>query len=186
MSINPYAPPLSESPLQSRSSAEFEQVRKEHLNCEIGIRTVSLFYFLASCASFAAASLFLTRGGDISPLARMVLVLALGGMAVLQFWVGSGMRSLKPRVRVPAGFIALMSLVGSAAGGGPMLVIVYIYILCLVFSEKGKMVFSPQYQEVLAATPHIKGSPSPVILVFLVLLALAFFALVVFPMVRDF
>lgn len=34
------------------------------------------------------------------------------------------------------------------------------YILFLIFGKKGKLVFSERYQEIIAATPHIKHRTS--------------------------
>jgi hypothetical protein len=44
------------------------------------------------------------------------------------------------------------------------------YILYLVFSEKGRRVFSPEYQEIIRQTPHVKYQTSIIVKIFVGLL----------------
>ena len=44
------------------------------------------------------------------------------------------------------------------------------YVLYLMFSDKGKVVFSPEYQEIREATPEVKYKTSMIVWVFLAIL----------------
>jgi hypothetical protein len=66
---------------------------------------------------------------------------------------------------VPIGIIASIGLFffpwGTVING---------YILWLLFSSKGRFVMSPEYQEVIAATPHMKHRTSIVVILLGILL----------------
>jgi len=55
--------------------------------------------------------------------------------------------------------------------GFPIGTLISVYILYLLFSQKGADVCSPQYQAVIAATPHIRYRTSKIVIGLLVLVA---------------
>ena len=54
--------------------------------------------------------------------------------------------------------------------GFPIGTLINGYILYLFLSKKGRTIFAPAYQDVIAATPHVKYRTSIVIWIFLALL----------------
>jgi hypothetical protein len=56
--------------------------------------------------------------------------------------------------------------------GFPVGTLIAGYLLYLLWSEKGNVVFSPRYQRVMQATPHIKYKTSIIVWIFLGLLGL--------------
>ncbi|WAC19969.1 hypothetical protein OVA24_01075 [Luteolibacter sp. SL250] len=88
--------------------------------------------------------------GDL--LVGLILPMA---MALLLFFGGRGLRKLTPWGRVVGIVVGVVGL--AAIPVGPIL---GIYILYLLLSKKGKMVFSPAYKEVMAATPEVKYKTS--------------------------
>jgi hypothetical protein len=74
-------------------------------------------------------------------------------------------RRLKPWARIGSGILSGIGLLGFPIG-----TIINGYILYLLFSKKGSMVFSDEYKRVIQQTPHIKYRTSVIILVALGLL----------------
>ena len=102
----------------------------------------------------------------------------------LNFALGSGLRGLKPWARWTetalcrsrCSFVVLGSIGASLTGdirrrSLPSLVGLLIvgYILYLLLSQKGSVVFSPAYKEIIARTPHIKYKTSLILKVVLVI-----------------
>ena len=86
-------------------------------------------------------------------------------MGVGLIFVGRGFRRLKRWVRIPATILSGLGLLGFPLG-----TLINGYILYLVWSQKGKMVLSSEYQGVIAATPEVKYKTSPLVIVLLALL----------------
>jgi hypothetical protein len=65
----------------------------------------------------------------------------------------------------------------------PIGTLINAYILYLVFSRKGRTILSEDYQQVIAATPHIKYKTSIIVWIFLgllvALLAIAFLGIAI-------
>jgi hypothetical protein len=74
---------------------------------------------------------------------------------LLLFFGGWGLRKLTPWGRVVGIVIGVIGLAAIPIG-----TILSIYILYLLLSKKSKMVFSPAYKEVMAATPKVKYKTS--------------------------
>ena len=88
-----------------------------------------------------------------------------------QIWVGVGLRRLRKWARIPTGILSGLGLLGFPLG-----TIINAYILYLVFCQKGKTVFSEEYQIVVEQTPHLKYRTSIIVWILLALV-LAFIAL---------
>jgi len=175
--LNPYATPkaLVED---VGSSPEAEAVRRANLSHEASVRSIGTLYYLAALGATLAA---------LSTVAQLLLqprhtgvVLMLGAMTVLGivfFLLGRGLRKLRPGVRVPTIALAGLGLLGFPVG-----TLVNGYILWLMLSKKGRFVFSPEYAEVVEATPHIKYRTSILVWIFLALIVAAVVAAIVIPM----
>ena len=88
--------------------------------------------------------------------------------AAIFIWMGMGIRKLSPRVRIAVGITSGIGLVNLPVG-----TLINLYILYLVFSAKGKVVFSEEYARVCEQTPDIKyQTPVFVKILMLILLAL--------------
>jgi hypothetical protein len=95
-----------------------------------------------------------SRDAFFAPVIGVVFI----GLAALQIWVGIGLRNLKPWARIASGVLAGIGLLGFPIG-----TLINGYILYLLFSKKGAMLFSPDYQRVIAETPHIKYKTSIIV-----------------------
>lgn len=182
---NPYAATAYSSTVAAGdfgSLGSAEEVRKRFLNHEASVRSIGTLYllgvaFLVFAAVVTIISLILrpTNGpnGDgetasiIAPMISVVFVLAIAG---LQYWVGTGLRALRPPARTVAIIFSAIGLLGFPIG-----TLISAYFLYLLLSKKGEFVFSPEYAQVRAATPHIKYKTSIIVVIAVALLFLLLF-----------
>jgi hypothetical protein len=155
-----------------------EQLRKGHLCREAYVKSVGTLYY-------AAGGLFVLVGLGLAFVppeaaarrAGPLLWLVVAGFAALLIATGAGLRHLRPWSRIASGVLAGIGVLANFPSG----TLINGFILYLLFSKKGSMVFSEPYQQVIAATPHIKyRTPLYVwILLALFLLAVAYAFVVV-------
>jgi DNA-directed RNA polymerase subunit RPC12/RpoP len=148
-------------------SNEAEAIRQAHIKHEASVKSVGVLYYLGAAVVLLSAVFGLMAGARNASgsLPIMVVLLVLG---ILQVWVGTGLRGLKSWARIPASILSGIGLLGFPLG-----TLINAYILYLLLCEKGKTVFSDEYKEVIAATPHIKYKTSILVwIVFILLLAL--------------
>lgn len=181
---NPYAATAYSSAVAAGdfgSLGSAEEVRKRFLSHEASVRSIGTLYLLGvAILVFSAVvtiiSLILrpTNGPNadggtasiVAPAISIVFVLAIAG---LQYWLGTGLRALHPPARTVAIIFSAIGLLGFPIG-----TLISAYFLYLLLSKKGEFVFSPEYAQVRAATPHIRYKTSVWLLV-----GIAFLVLVV-------
>jgi len=147
-----------------------DQIRNEHIKHEASVKSVGLLYFLGG-TGFALLGLVSCMGGTF---ASIMIGLALAGVGAGQIVVGVGLRRLRSWARIPTGILSGLGLLGF-----PMGTLINGYILYLIFCQKGATVFSDDYKQVIAETPHIKYRTSIIVWIFLGLL----FFLIVFALI---
>jgi hypothetical protein len=182
VSDNPYASPTADvSPYQDvapGSLGEAERVRRYYLTHEASVQSIGSLYYLSAVmlSVMLLAMIFGKAGGLFDPQTLVICV----GMIGLSVVFGRGLRTLRPWVRIPVGIFAGIGLLGFPLG-----TLISAYILYLLFSRKGAMVFSPGYQEIIRQTPHIRYRTSKLamgcLLLFLGLVVLAIVAAVLGP-----
>ncbi|MEM7144696.1 MAG: hypothetical protein AAF591_06150 [Verrucomicrobiota bacterium] len=167
MEENPYQTPQSlEVSAEAASVPEAERIRQEHIKHETSVRSIGLLYWLGGVIVILAGvgGIFDDREEMSSRIITASIFLLLG---VLQLLTGSALRKLRKWARIPVGIISGIGLIGFPLG-----TIINAYILYLVFCKKGGMVFSDEYKEVIAATPHIKYKTSIIVWILLGILLL--------------
>jgi hypothetical protein len=92
-------------------------------------------------------------------------------------WVAYGIRALKNWARITGIVLAALGLLNFPVG-----TLINAYILYLFVSKKGRMIFSPEYQDIIAATPEVKYRTSILVWIFLGILVLLFAAAILVPM----
>ena len=169
--FNPYAAPAA--PVEDVSAnAEAEAIRKAHISHEASIKAVGILYYLGGIGVTIAALGGLMAAKGAAGVGMTVGLLAVG---VGQFFAGYGVRALRPWGRVIGCILSAIGLIGFPIG-----TLINGYILYLFLSKKGRTIFAPEYQDVIAATPHVKYKTSILVWIFLaLLLALFAFALLV-------
>ena len=162
--LNPYAAPqFSGPPLEVHDQRDPEQIRREHLEHETTLRSWGgLFACVGLCGTMAAAIYFFGlaaeavsdwRAGkgvatrEATKLAVAALCIPAGTVLLTTGW---GLWHLKPKVRLPALFVAAICLLAVPCGTP-----VGAHLLYLLLSRKGQMVLSCRYAEIRQQTPHV-------------------------------
>ena len=166
---NPYAVPAANVEDVS-ADPEAEAIRREHISHEASIKAVGFLYYLGGLGLTIAGGVSLFASRDAGIAALMFMLAALG---VAQLFAGWGVRSLRPWGRILGCVLSVIGLLGFPIG-----TLINGYILYLFLSKKGRTIFGPDYQDIVAATPHVKYRTSILVWVFVALLvglvALAF------------
>lgn len=179
---NPFASPMTdERPAVPGAiePTEAERIRKEYIKHEASIRSFGILYYLGVfiLALYTIGAIFFSLSTEASGLLGIGIAVICGFLAMAQWWVARGLRKLNGSVRIWAIVLAVPWLINVPTG-----TIISIYIIYLLASAKGKYIMTPEYQEIRAATPHIKYKTSKIVWVFLGLLVL----LIVFGIVAAF
>jgi hypothetical protein len=181
--INPYAPPKAAVEDVVAFSGEADEIRREHIQREAAIRSIGILYYIGG-AALTLLALGALAGSNAAlgnmamhakaPLAVMGVIFL--GFGVGTIFVGRGLRNFRPWARITSIVIAILGLANPPVG-----TLVNIYILYLLFSEKGRRIFESDYPEIVAATPDVKAKTSIVVWLFLGILVLAILAAVLVP-----
>lgn len=153
---NFYAAPEAEVLDAPREVGNAEAIRREHVLHESSIRSVGALFMLGGIITllygvFAAVVSFQTRNG-----AEQLVMLGLGGVGLAlgaaMVAIGNGLRVLSPKAKIPGVVLSALSLVNLPCGTA-----VGAYAIYLLLSAKGTVIFSEEYKDVIAATPHVKA-----------------------------
>ncbi|MBI3917634.1 MAG: hypothetical protein HY322_11575 [Betaproteobacteria bacterium] len=149
---NPYATPKAVV-ADLGAAPGVEAVREEHLGHETNIKAVGGLFMLAGMlASFTALSVIVSGAvGAMESMAVLVTGVLLAFLAVSSVVVGWGLRMLRAWARTPSVILAVIGLLGFPIG-----TLLNAYVLWLLASRKGRMVFSVEYASIVEATPHMK------------------------------
>jgi len=192
VSENPYEPTGSaygSGTLDSNVDlSQAEIIRKSHLSHEANLQSFGCLYTLGGILGiigslfYVAMGVFILAGGlpaqpasqnapvpNTNPAAAGLVVALLGlvflAISIVQLLGGRAMQTLNPRGKVLAIIISAIGLLGFPCG-----TLISAYLLYLLLSAKGEMVFSDRYKEIIQATPHIKYKTSIIVWIFLFLL----------------
>ena len=185
-----------------------EIIRREHIGHEASIKALGILFYLGCFFAGVAAlgiigvALFMTslpnqpNNPGIDPQGMRVMM-GLGGALYLVISVaygafGFGLRRLQVWVRwtlivLLSMFLLLVSVASVVVGiANPLFGVAYLvmagaipgYILYLLASAKGGMVFSREYKVIIAKTPHVKYQTSLIVKILLVLLLAVLVAIV--------
>lgn len=158
MNENPYASPEIRDASPLSTETEFERIRRKHINTETSLRTLGTLYYFGFIGCLAWGIIWLNAPSDGDGVTRLVnpaIALMLLILALVQLATGFALRKFRQWSRIPAGLLCIGGLFWFPAG-----TIINGYLLYLIFGKKGRMVFSSNYQEIVAATPHIKSKTS--------------------------
>jgi hypothetical protein len=187
---NPYLTPASAAEPSGLPPDSPEHIRRAHLSHEASVRSIGTLYYLGAIlwALGAAVSLhnllyMLSQRDGWPKISALIIEILFGillpaAMAVLLVFGGRGLRKLTPWGRVVGIVIGVIGLAAIPVG-----TILGIYILYLLLSKKGKMVFSPEYKEIIAATPEMRYKTSIVVWVVLGLFILVILFAALLPMI---
>ena len=175
---NPYAPPAARVDDNVAADSAAEALRREHIAHEASVRAVGFLYYLGGVllAIVALASLFVTQ----KEFGSAAVALMLAAMAAAQLAAGWGVRGLRKWGQVVGCVLSALGLLAFPVG-----TLINLYVLYLLLSKKGRTIFSPEYREVVAATPHVKYKTSILVWIFLALLVALVAAAFLVPMLAK-
>jgi len=165
MEINPYAAPQSQV---LHTTSQDELIRQEHINTEGTMKSVGILFYLG--AFFLIVYGLILVGAGLNGMKEVSWVLVLIGVVLLALGIGQGrvaygLRKLQSWARTPSIILASLGLLGFPVG-----TLINIYILVKITGQKGQFIFTPEYQRIVAATPHVKRKTSIAAWVLLILL----------------
>ncbi|MCO8120438.1 hypothetical protein NHH03_01720 [Stieleria sp. TO1_6] len=163
--FNPYAPSAHVSESDGTKS-DAEAFRHQYLAHEAGIKSIGIFYFLAgammsfvSLAMLGQIAMVAQDGGVVWPLILGLIIFA--AIAILLLYASWGIRRFEYPAKIIVTIFSTLGLIGIPLG-----TIINGYILYLLYSQIGQTVFSPQYQDVIRQTPHIRYKTSIIVKIF--------------------
>lgn len=170
--INPYAPPSADVTPAMGGIDDAESIRRQFLNHEASIRSIGFFFLLGFYSMIPAFVVipFMLFSSETMGFGFVMMAFA-GVIGLLYYYLGTGLRRLDPKVRLGVTIFAIIGLLGFPFG-----TLISGYILYLLHGEKGQRVMTREYQQVVAATPHIKYR-TPLWVWLLLLAVLAFFVI---------
>jgi len=165
-SLNPYpSSPTATSysvPSAIGVSSDPVSVRNYHLSHESAIKGFGLlyaigagFYLLLACVAVVIAIVFFAMGNSngvsfgVATLVYAAVYFTVGGLVAL---VSSGFYKLSDVGKIGGSILSVLGMCGFPIGTA-----IGAYALYLIFSEKGNVVFSPRYREIVRQTPHIRS-----------------------------
>lgn len=154
--INPYASPeTSELLIDSGvpDHASCEEIRNAYRQHEGDVRAWGLFFVMiptlfVMLGIVLNAVTFATDKAQYYGVMGSCYSLVVGALAI---YSGLMLRKLHERAMVPTGILTVLLFLIPGWGTA-----VCLYTCYLVFSAKGRFVFSPRYRDVIRQTPHLE------------------------------
>jgi hypothetical protein len=187
MSDNPYSPSGSSysniTPDANVDLTQAELIRKSHLSHEASLQSIGCLYLLGGICGIFLGLFYIGTGialvGNVLPQqqggqqidgqAPGVVAIGLGVVALalscFQLYAGRSMQTLNASGKIAAIIISVIGLLGFPCG-----TLISVFALYLLLSSKGEMIYSPQYKEIIQATPHIRYQTSIIVWIFLFIL----------------
>lgn len=154
--LNPYRASSMDATTVPHEVGGVEAIRREHIAHEASVKSIGTLYsigFVFMLLGFVAmiitaASARIPPDEQVGLIITATLFLLFG---VFQGVVGWGLRGLKTWARWIGVVLSGIGLLGIPVG-----TLISIYFLYLLLSPKANVVFSPEYQHIIAQTPHVK------------------------------
>jgi hypothetical protein len=156
---NPYQAPSAAVDDGDAPAGDAERIRREHIGHERQLRAVGSLYLFGGALGLLGGIALLadTLGSPASAGETIAIAVVYMGIALAALVVGWGYRRLAPWVRIPGTVLAAAGLLGIPVG-----TIISAVILWMIWSHPGKVVLSPQYAAIVAATPHVRYTMRPI------------------------
>lgn len=187
-SHNPYAVTTDVINAQLVDDSDAAAIRKKYLSHEASIKSIGILYWLGGVLGCLAGIAYLVSGFSMFADAKLrdtaIVMIIIGpllaGFSIFQIVLAQALRKLRPWARIGTIVLSIIGLLGFPIG-----TILSLYFLYLVASPKGGYVFSPAYQQVIAATPHMRYKTSIASWILLGLLVLLLVGLVIAAMLGS-
>lgn len=172
--FNPYASTAGSNMHLGAPSGSAESIRRSHINHESSIKTFGVLIGLNSAIGFLG--FFMTFGlafvgnppDEVPYFAIMMITSMIFLMtSVFMAFVCHGLYTLSSFGRIGGAIVGALMLLNVPCG-----TMMGILLLFLLFSEKGNMVFSSDYKQIIRQTPHVKASSKLLIWLLIILFVL--------------
>ncbi len=182
MDSNPYASPLATNTMTPPVPSDAESIRKQYISHEASVKSLGLLYLLGATLMVLVGSVMLgaiTFGGAPGNADRgetfimIIFSLIYLGLGILQGVTGYGLRKLQTWARYVATVFSALGLIAIPIG-----TLISIYFLYLLLSQKGTMVFSEEYKQIILETPHVRSKTSAAAWILLLLFIVVIIAAV--------
>jgi hypothetical protein len=175
VSNNPYASPAAGNSVDAPLT-DAEAIRTRLLSHEASVKSIGALYMIGAIlmvlggislgVMLVVGLVGVTDNAGSTPASFFaVLCFFYLGLGILQGATAMGIRKLQNWARYVAVVFSVIGLLGFPIG-----TIISAYFLYLLLSQKGTRVFSDEYKEIIAATPHIKYKTSIIVIILLILL----------------
>ena len=167
---NPFTAPETISWSGNADSRRVAAIRRTVLRHEASVQSVGFLYLIGCGLSIVIGSFvgLMAQGEEHLSGAMLISSIIIIGLGFMQGMIGSGLRRLQRWTRIPVTLLAVIGLIAIPIG-----TIISSYILYLILSSKGVMVFSDEYKEIIRQTPDIRYRTSMIVWIFLGLLGVA-------------
>lgn len=183
---NPYQATSQTSFQATTADSADEAIRRQHLSHEAGIRSFGILFGIGAVLYLILGFFTLVfgvvmlaspqRGAAAAATIMLILPIIYVPLGIVQGIVAIGLRKLNNVGRIGGTVFGAIGLLGIPIG-----TLISAYLLYLLWSAKANMVFSPEYQRIRLATPHIKYKTS--IVTWIVLGLLILFLIFLFAMI---
>lgn len=182
--VNPYAPPKARVEDVVQADSRAEEVRRKYIKHETSIRACGILDYLGGVAFCLLGVGMMATDFSVSNAFAVRTMVTVGAVylviGILSIIAGFGIRRLRPWARVVSVILSAIGLLEVPIG-----TVINGYILYLLVSKKGQIIFTADYAEIVAATPHVRYRSFLVLWVVLgVLLALILLGVVAVLLTR--
>ena len=166
MSARPVAGPEDAS--AQDPAGDLHELRRAHVDREGTLRVYGALLLLSGAgnlvASLVLSGALLMEGfdGPMELVFGVVIVGLLGLIGWWHLWIGRGLRRLDRRVKTSATIWAALALLSVPIG-----TVFGVHLLVTLHSAQGTRILSPEWADVMAATPELRSRTSPVALLLL-------------------
>lgn len=168
---------LNKGALESVDSGS-EVIRQEYIKHEASLRSIGTLYLL-SAMSMIVSLLIVVPGlarSSVGIVAIAITLVVYGCLTALFVGIYLGFRKLNSWVRIPTTLFSIVGLLGIPFG-----TLINGYVLYLIWSQKGRAVFTDEYRDIITATPHIKYKTSVLVWIFLAIIIFGLLAAMLIP-----
>lgn len=178
--FNPYAPPRAVTLVDESSP---EAIRRVHIGHETSVRAIGSLHAMLGGMMLLPVLMGLLEAAISTSLWRSDFVPLMTALAIGAglLFLGANLRQLQPWARIA------MAVVSGLLAAITLFTVIFpalnFYVLWLMLSARGRMVFSPAYQHTIALTPDMRpgvSESSRFLLCLVVLLVLAALMIPVF------
>lgn len=179
METNPYQPPVSVETTREVDPADAVMIRRAHLPHEIIVKCIGAYWIMCTALAGWHVWSYLQSMPDSGiqweESLTWILILATV-VALLKAFTAVYLMRLARWSTIAATILALTSIWGFSFA-----CIVNLFLLFTLWSKKGRKLYTPFYQQIVAATPEVKCRKTPSFKLLFIILTIA----IIFPILSD-